>query len=221
MYIRLRPFFNSSARTWCDINVTREMYDVNNVITTTSSSAKKYVYTIKLKKRITGLSFTTATVYPVSLGASKVSIAKPTDTSLGGVQSSAPLSGNYVVKCTDKNGVVNVSPAINYNQWDEGIRVQFMQSFQYLRGRVRVYQNWIGDESTAWNFAYRENGLNFVVIFEGFNENPPLCTLASDTVTPLTGVNVQFKSEVLRPFGQSLMFEPVGLEFLYSDAQSP
>jgi hypothetical protein len=86
---------------------------------------------------------------------------------------------------------------------------------------VRFYDTWQGDETNGWNYSYRENGKNIIAIFEGFNENPPLCTLDNDATTPITGNSVVFASEVIRPFGQSLMFEPVGLEFLYSDAQSP
>lgn len=91
----------------------------------------------------------------------------------------------------------------------------------YLRGRVRIYDVWGGSEANNWNYSYRENGKSLVVIFDGFNENPPLCTLENDPTTPITGVNPMFKTEILRNYGQSLMFEPVGLEFLYSDAQSP
>ena len=60
-----------------------------------------------------------------------------------------------------------------------------------------------------------------MAIFDGFNENVPKCDIVSDSTTPLTGANVVLKSEIIRPYGQSLMFEPIGLEFLYSDAQAP
>jgi hypothetical protein len=70
-----------------------------------------------------------------------------------------------------------------------------------MRGRVRIYDTWQGDESDNWDASYRENGKNLIVIFEGFNQNPPLCTLESDTVTPMTGNNVRFSSEVILPYG--------------------
>lgn len=92
----------------------------------------------------------------------------------------------------------------------------------YLRGKVRIQEFWGGGESKGWSNAYRENGKHLVATFEGFNSNPPLCKLVTDSTNPIVGgTNIEFKSEIVRPYGQSLMFEPVGLEFLFSDAQSP
>ena len=106
---------------------------------------------------------------------------------------------------------------MNYDQWDEGIRISFFNT-PYLRGKVRVYAPNGGPESRAWPYYYSENGKYFIAIFDGFNENVPKCDIVSDTTNPLTGVDVVVSSEIIRPYGQSLMFEPVGLEFLYSDA---
>lgn len=138
------------------------------------------------------------------------------------MQSSAPLSGNFVVSCTDNDGTVHKSLPMNtVTEWDEGIRVNILQNMPFLRGKVKIYETWSGSEADSWKFSYRDNGKSLIVIFEGFNENPPLCKLESDPLVPLTGNNVRFVSSVIRPFGQSLMFEPVGLEFLYTDAQAP
>lgn len=58
----LYGFFSASTRTASDISVTLVMYDGSNVVTTNAALAKKYIYTVKLMKRITGFSFTKATV---------------------------------------------------------------------------------------------------------------------------------------------------------------
>ena len=91
----------------------------------------------------------------------------------------------------------------------------------FLRGKVRIYEVWGGDKSKGWQFKYRENGKSLIAIFYGFDYNPPLCKLVSDSKNPIKGNKPTFISEVIRPYGESLMFEPVGLEFLYTDAQSP
>jgi hypothetical protein len=57
----------------------------------------------------------------------------------------------------------------------------------FLRGKVRVYEVWGGGESSGWGFKYRENGKSLIAIFHGFNSNPPLCKLVSDSKSPITG----------------------------------
>lgn len=194
------------------------MYNSANLVTTIAADATKYIYTVKLMRRINGFSFSSVVAAPVGTIPSTVTVQPPYGTT--GTASSVPMTGNFIIKCTDSDGVVHSSKPISHTQWDEGIRIT-LNEMPYLRGRVRLYDTWTGDETNGWSFSYRENGRSLVAIFEGFRSNPPLCSLAQDTTNPTIGNNVQFVSEILRPYGQSLMFEPVGLEFLYSDAQLP
>lgn len=76
-----------------------------------------------------------------------------------------------------------------------------MTSMPYLRGKVQIYDVWDGGETDGWTHSYRENGRQLILIFDGFNENPPLCTVEHDTTTPIMGNNVVFSSEVVRPYG--------------------
>lgn len=99
----LYSFFAASTRSNSDISVTLVMYDSKNAETTNASLATKYVYTTKLMRRITGYSFTKATVSPLGKISSTVSIVKPSDN--GSTPSSAPMSGKYTIQCTDMKGV--------------------------------------------------------------------------------------------------------------------
>lgn len=212
-------FYNNGARANSNIAVTRTMYDAGGLETTVLADAKKFIYKVKVVRRITGYSFTAVSVLPIGTISSQITVQKPSDA--GGIASSPPMSGKFTIQCQDKAGTVHTSQVIDYNQWDEGIRVQFLNT-PFLRGKVRIQEIWGGGESAGWPYAYRENGKHLLAIFDGFNENPPLCNLVTDTTNPIVGGNnIQFKSEVIRAYGQSLMFEPVGLEFLYSDAQTP
>jgi hypothetical protein len=160
MRTALQPFFAAATRTSSDIAVSRVMYDSSNSVTTTASAATKYIYTIKLKKRITGFSFSTATVSPIGTITSTVSVQPPSGAT--GIKSSVPLAGNFKVECTTSDGVVHTSPSIANSQW-------------FMRGKVRFYDVWNGNEADNWKNSYRENGRNMIAIFDGFNENPPLC----------------------------------------------
>ena len=70
-------------------------------------------------------------------------------------------------------------------------------------------------------YAYAENGREIMVIFQDYKGDVPLCTLESSVSSPLEGNNVQFNSYTLREYGRNLFFEPMPLEFIYTDAQKP
>ena len=100
----LYGFFADWQRAGSDITVTLAMFDAKGLATTVVANATKYVYTVILMRRISGYSFTKATVSPVGdTFTSVVSIVKPSDA--GGVASSAPLSGEFLIQCLDDKGV--------------------------------------------------------------------------------------------------------------------
>ena len=89
------------------------MYDAAGVVTTTSNLSKKYVYTIKLIRRITGFSFTTASALPIGTITSTIQIVKPSDE--GGIASSAPLTGKFTIQCKDTFEKTHISPIMNFD----------------------------------------------------------------------------------------------------------
>jgi hypothetical protein len=66
-------------------------------------------------------------------------------------------------------------------------------------------------------YDYRENGFRLAIIWQDYHGDAPDCYFESSTDTPMTGDNVTFNTSILREYGKNLMFEPVPLEFLYSD----
>lgn len=109
----IRGFFSASNRANSNISVTLEMYDAANALTTVTASATKYVYVVKLMKRITGFSFSSVTAAPVGTITSTVTVQPPYGTS--GTASSAPMTGNFILSCADSAGVVHDSKPIAYN----------------------------------------------------------------------------------------------------------
>jgi hypothetical protein len=49
----------------------------------------------------------------------------------------------------------------------------------------------------------------------------PQCFLTSGNITSLTGSNIAFKNETLQNYGDTLMFEPVPMEMLYTSVTRP
>jgi hypothetical protein len=72
-----------------------------------------------------------------------------------------------------------------------------------------------------WTYDYRENGLSFAIVFQDYHGDAPECYLESGVDTPITGANPTATTETVREYGQNLMFEPIPLEFIYTDSQQP
>ena len=60
-----------------------------------------------------------------------------------------------------------------------------------------------------------------MIIMQDYHGVVPQCEIRSSESNPISGNNVVFNWSKLREYGQNLMFEPIPLEFLYSDAQQP
>jgi hypothetical protein len=98
------------------------------------------------------------------------------------------------------------------------------EDIPWLRGKVTVHTWTDGTIYDLFKFSYRQNGLNIYLTFDGLHSDPPLCSILSDTVTPMAignGGTLAYHSEWVRHYGSGLMFEPVGLEFMRTDALSP
>ena len=81
-----------------EITVTLTMTDVNAVTTTDASVAKYYTYQVTLQRQIVGISINSISATKSSSNAT-ITVTPP----LKGIKSSAPISGNYTISCTDQN----------------------------------------------------------------------------------------------------------------------
>ena len=89
VFYKIRGFFTSGSRSGSEINVELTMYDAQDAVTTNSADATKYVYEVRLWRRIDGYSFTNSNTATYGNIASTITIKAPN--SADGVQSSAPL----------------------------------------------------------------------------------------------------------------------------------
>lgn len=69
-------------------------------------------------------------------------------------------------------------------------------------------------------FPYAENGISFAMVFQDLHGPAPKCRLVSGTTTPLMGYT-KFSNETIWDYGKNLLFEPIPLELLYTDAKNP
>lgn len=198
----IKDYFSS---VWgSDISVTKIMYDYMMQETSDSSQAFTSKYEVTLLKRIMGPSYSGAAILQ-EMGGSVITLDLPWQ------QSSEPLQGNFVVTCPDENGNEFSTWELGYDHWVQGIDFHMQLQIPHLQFKIYV--------RNLFEYQYKENGVAFAVLFSGYEGDVPECRIESGTTTPLTGSNVVFETETIREYGQNLMFEPVPLSMLYTDAQ--
>ena len=191
-----------------DITVTLEMYDANSVVTDNASSASSYVYTVKLLKTIDGISTKAVTGVAVTSEASFAAVPP-----MQSVTSTPPIKGQFSVTCTDASGIDHTSTPMDFDNNAVHIEYYISQSVPFLADRIKVHYDWA--------YSYADNGISFLLEFVGVNHDVPLCRIHGEGDDPITGNSPVDNSTVLRNFGETLMFEPVPLEFLRAQTTVP
>ena len=148
LFYRIRWFFRDRRRYSADPDVVRVMYNADGEETTSTSEAQKYVYEIRLRKRITGYSFTNYSTTTFGSIASTITVFPPN--SDRGTQSSAPLAGRFILKCPDEDGVFQVTPSRGMTEWEQGVQVMIDDDITIHRGRVWVTKNHYGNRDNHY-----------------------------------------------------------------------
>ena len=184
------------------------MYDVNQVVTTLTSAAKSYSYTVTVLKQIRGFSINSITATKVGTNAT----ITPTPP-IKAIKSSAPINGSYSIVCTDPSGKTWTTPDINYGTNSDWIQNIITNSIPFLADKISV--------SPDYRYQYPENGVSFLLRFTGIKGDVTPCKIQPGVSTTLTGNSPTYNSTVLVEAGTSLMFEPIPLEFLRTYTTSP
>ena len=70
-------------------------------------------------------------------------------------------------------------------------------------------------------YPYYHNGREISIYFMDAHTDVPQCEIRDSVDNPMEGADVEFHSTTLREYGQGLLFEPIPLEMIYTDAQNP
>lgn len=138
------------------------------------------VYTVRVDRRLAGFSATSVQATPTGdrnneKTNAKITVTPPTR----GIPSSQPFSGSFALTCTDFEGRSYTSVDIPYNAHLNTIETSIFSSMSFLMDNVEV----INDS----RFAYRENGISFLLHFIGLDYEVPECSIAPSGDVPLTG----------------------------------
>jgi hypothetical protein len=202
----IKGYFSSTFGA--DIVVNLTMYDANGTNTTNSTNSTLNVYHVRLRKLITGKSV--AGIMRVSTGSSSaVTFDLPEVVQL----SAAPLSGRYRFKCVNEKNQTSYSSEISTGWSWHWVGVKLMESCAEMYDKVEVKE--------GRTYPYRQNGRSFFIRYIGKKAPMGLISIESGLVTPLTGTNITFYSNVSMPRSTNLFFDPLPFEWLKTYETAP
>lgn len=188
-------------------------YDADDKETTVEAEEVKRVYTVQLLKRITGVSSSKHTVVKDADGGTMATVTATTPEA-GGKKSDAPITGNFAVECTDKNGKKWKTSEFGYNTSAIWIEWHMVIKIPFLVDKIEVQDKLTCD--------YYETCRDFVIKFRDLHADPKQCEIKSGETTPLTyNTGGALKSTTLHAYGKNLMFDPVPLEMLRTARAMP
>ena len=200
----LRDFY---AHVW-GTDVTVKKLSVNDKFETVDKDATQTVYTVKIVRAISGDGFTSATVIKAKGTTSTITIGDRI------TKSSPPLEGNFVIACKNSDDTEFVSRDMGIWQDTNLMSLQLSWDIPHLMLKTHIY--------ATSKYRYRENGMEFVIVFQDLHENPKQCEIRSSPTKLLKGgKKITYNNTMPRQYGQNIMFEPVPLEMLFHDADKP
>jgi len=128
--------------------------------------------------------------------------------------SSPPLKGSFAIACKNSDDTEFVSRDLHI--WEDTDLMMLYLSWEipHLMLKTHIYN--------TGKYAYRENGMEFAIVFQDLHDDPKQCEIRSGATTKLEGgKTIAYKNTTPRPYGENIMFEPVPLEMLYHDADKP
>jgi hypothetical protein len=202
----IQDFYGSgyTVGSWVDV----KKYETNDAFETVESGATKFVYTAKVMRAIDGPGWSSATIIKNKATTSTIAISALL------TNSSPPLAGNFIISCANSDG--NAFETREMSIWEDTDLMSLYLSWDipHLMLKTHVY--------ATTKYAYRQNGMEFVLVFQDLHADPAQCTIKSGTTTALTGgKTIAYTGTTSRAHGKNLMFEPVPLEMLYHDATKP
>ena len=132
------------------------MYDADSLAVEYIEDAVNFEYEIKVLRLMSGYSMGLIQVG----GTASVTVTKPQDY----IKSSEPLSGNLRIKCIDYTGEQNYSTSFSYSSRYYDIENKIMLGCDRFVDRVQVFP--------SGKFAYNENGLQLILTFRGYDNDP-------------------------------------------------
>lgn len=73
----------------------------------------------------------------------------------------------------------------------------------------------------GYSYSYKGNGQDFLIRFQGYNNDPGQFEMVDSEITPVGGTNVTFYSNTTIPYSTNLFYDPVPFEFIRTYEEEP
>jgi len=136
--------------TWgTSVSVTK--LETNDKYETVEKDGTQIVYQVSVTKAISDKGFAAATIVKAKGTTSDIKISDIYQ------QSSPPLTGNFIIECTDENGSKFATREMGFNEDTDMVSLYMTWEIPHLMMKTYVYD--------SGKYPYRQNGLEFAVVF--------------------------------------------------------
>ena len=112
--------------------------------------------------------------------------------------------------CPNEDGSEFYTREFNFNEQD--YVVDFYTQLEIPHLQFKTYMR------RTNKHTYSQSGVSLQIYFSDFHGEVPQCEIMSGTNDPIVATDPTYEFSTIREYGDNLIFEPVPLEFLYSDA---
>ena len=184
----------------------------------TTGSVLTTTYRIKRKEPIWNVSFGSFAIYTegTTEASTHISIKPPKDVQ----QSDPPLDyngGKFTIMCPDAQGNEHFTQEMAMQGWEGSVDARLHRDIPHF-SPFKV----LAKKPMRMGFADNQTGGTKILIhmleLEG---EVPQCEIRNSSTEPLTIGNGKITKEKIRNYAESLWFDPVPLEMLYSPARKP
>lgn len=123
-------------------------------------------------------------------------------------KSSIQLSGSFTITCALSDGTLNTTGPITTSTPYYNIPTILNTACPNLKDK---YDIWEGPA-----YSYLVDGRDLMIRFTDIKQDLAQFSIQSYTSSPVVGNIVTFSSETVMPFGQTLFYEPMPFEWLYT-----
>jgi len=192
--------------------VERTTLALNGTETTVAEEIQEYVYRITLPRCITAPS-TSQMLVVKNTTLSNIAVFVPEQIQL----SSPPLSGAYVITCSNPDGTFTVTRDIAHHASSSTVSVILQEDCPFLRDAISVYNtpgNWEAG-------LFRDNGIDMHIHFWGVNQSIGQFTISPTLGNPLVGTSLVISQEIIVDYGPNYYYDVLPFDWLYTNEAAP
>ncbi|CDW80878.1 ipt tig domain containing protein [Stylonychia lemnae] len=128
-------------------------------------------------------------------------------------KSTQQLAGSFIIKCALQDGSLNTTADIQALYSPSQIKTAIEKACPNYKDKIDIW------DGTA--YSYYVDGRDIMIRFTDINSDIPQFIIDNSTTNAIIGANVSFSYQTTKQYGESLFYEPVPFEFIYTQEDKP